>query len=694
MSGMHLTRILVIEDNPGDARLLREMFNEVPAERTLSQVGTLREAEAHLAAHQVDLILLDLGLPDSQGLDAVRRARAAAPRVPLVVLTGFDDEALAAQALKEGAQDYLIKGEIDAKSLLRALRYAIERTAMEERHFTETERALVSLKSIGEGVICTDSDGNITFLNLVAETLTGWPLQQASGRSLHQVLPILDATSREPRLTPFQSHSDGLSVLVRRDGVEMPIEGSTADIHDRLGNPAGAVVVFRDVTTARALIEQMAHAAQHDFLTQLPNRGLLTERITGAIALAARRQSHLAVLFLDIDGFKHINDSLGHPTGDRVLQSVAARLRECVRDVDTVSRQGGDEFVVLLSEISSPEEAAVSATRLLAAVASAHPIDGSDLHITTSIGISVYPADGLDAETLIRNADAAMYQAKANGRQGYQYFTQAMSIRAIERQFIVEGLRRAIKQGEFALHYQPVVDVQTGSVVGAEALARWTHPLRGSIAPDEFIPVAEDSGLIIPIGRWVMREACREAQSWSDAGLGAITIAVNVSATEFQDPGFLAGVIGILADTGLDPHRLEIELTESVLMRRVDATARILQSLRERGVRVAIDDFGTGYSSLSYLRKFPVDALKIDQSFIRQISTEGQDTTLVTAVIDMARSLKLRVVAEGVETVEELAFITAHQCDEAQGYLFSRPLPGPQFVELLTVAGPGAVLTV
>ncbi|POH62690.1 MULTISPECIES: EAL domain-containing response regulator [Cryobacterium] len=691
MSGADLTRILVIEDNPGDARLLREMFNEKPSDRSLSQVGTAREAEAHLAAHGVDVILLDLGLPDAQGLDALRRVRSAAPRVPLVVLTGFDDEALAALALKEGAQDYLIKGEIDAKSLLRALRYAIERNAMEEALFTEKERALVSLKSIGEGVVCTDTQGNITFLNLVAETMTGWPLPQAAGRPLHEVLPILDASTRQPLLTHFQLPTDPsvlprLGILVRRDGLEMPIEGSAAVIHDRMGHPAGAVVVFRDVTTARAMSQEMARAAQHDFLTQLPNRGLLTERITQALAIAARHESRVAVLFLDLDGFKHINDSLGHSTGDRVLQSVAIRLDGCVRDTDTVSRQGGDEFVVLLSDISSAEAAAISATRMLRVIAAAHSIDGTDLHITTSIGISVYPEDGQDAETLIKNADTAMYQAKENGRQGYQFFTPTMNVRAVERQFIAEGLRRAIAKDELSLHYQPVIDVRTGEITGAEALTRWTHPARGPIAPDDFIPIAEDSGLIIPIGRWVMREACSEAQRWTDAGLGPITIAVNVSAMEFQDHGFLTGVLGILADTGLDPRRLVIELTESVLMRRVEATAEVLQSLRERGVRVAVDDFGTGYSSLSYLRKFPVDALKIDQSFIRQITTEGRDTTLVTAVIHMARSLKLRVIAEGVENVDELAFLKEHLCDGAQGYLFSRPIPGPQFMALLAAS--------
>jgi predicted signal transduction protein with EAL and GGDEF domain len=357
-----------------------------------------------------------------------------------------------------------------------------------------------------------------------------------------------------------------------------------------------------------------------------------------------------------------------------------------VRDADTVSRQGGDEFVVLLSEIEHAEDVARGADRILAAVANAHSIGKDELHITTSIGISVYPDDGQDAETLIKNADTAMYQAKDNGRHGYQFFTPAMNVRAVERQFIAEGLRKALERGELSLHYQPVIDVRTGRIVGAEALIRWTHPVRGAIAPIDFIAVAEDSGSIIPIGRWVMREACREAQRWADAGLEPISIAVNVSAVEFQDPKFLAKLMDTLAETGLDPTRLEIELTESVLMKRVDETAEILQSLRELGVRVAVDDFGTGYSSLSYLRKFPVDALKIDQSFIRQISAAGQDTTLVKAVINMARSLELRVIAEGVEDLAALAFIRTHKCDEAQGYLFSRPVPGPNFIALLAAS--------
>jgi diguanylate cyclase (GGDEF)-like protein len=386
---------------------------------------------------------------------------------------------------------------------------------------------------------------------------------------------------------------------------------------------------------------------------------------------------------VDLDGFKHINDSLGHPIGDKLLQSIAKRLVDCVRHSDTVSRQGGDEFVVLLSEVEQSEDAAISAGRMLHAVAEAHSIDQHDLHVTTSIGVSVYPDDGLNAETLVKNADTAMYQAKENGRQTYQFFKPAMNVRAVERQSIEESLRRALERQEFALHYQPKTNLSTGEITGAEALLRWTHPIRGPIFPAQFIPVAEDCGLILPIGKWVLREACKQARAWVDAGLPLATMAVNISAMEFREGNFLEGVFAILKDTGLDPRSLELELTESVLMKRAESTESILKALRARGVQLAVDDFGTGYSSLSYLRRFPVNALKIDQSFVRQITTAPDDTKIVTAVISMGRSLNLRVVAEGVETQEELAFLRAHECDEAQGYYFSRPVLPQQFAKLL-----------
>lgn len=335
-----------------------------------------------------------------------------------------------------------------------------------------------------------------------------------------------------------------------------------------------------------------------------------------------------------------------------------------------MSRQGGDEFVVLLSEVEQAEDVARTATRMLRAVAAAHMIDQHELHITSSIGVSLYPADGLDAETLLKNADVAMYQAKEHGRHRYQFFTPAMNVRAVERQMLEEGLLRALERNEFVLHYQPKVNLRSGAITGGEALLRWTHPLRGPIAPAQFIPVEEDCGLIIQIGNWVLREACRQAQEWVMAGLPLATIAVNISAREFHSEHFIEEVFAILADTGLDPCALELELTESVLMKETESTAAMFKALRARGVQIAIDDFGTSYSSLSYLRKFPINELKIDQSFIREITTPPCETGVVTAVIDLGHSLKLRLVAEGVEKREDLAFLQAHQCDEAQGYYF------------------------
>jgi diguanylate cyclase (GGDEF)-like protein/PAS domain S-box-containing protein len=700
MNKKPIKTVLLVEDNAGDARMLREMFNEQgPPGTELILVACMSDAERYLGAHPVDIVLLDLGLPDARGLESLRRARAAAPHVALVVLTGLDDESLAAQSLQEGAQDYLVKGQYEThgspRGLMRALLYAVERKALEEALFAEKERAQVTLNSIGDAVICTDDAGNVTFLNVVAEKLTGWTREAAAGQPITEVFRVLDAEPSEaasrspaPLVAPgpagqFSSNR----ILVRGDGSIIPIEDCVAPIHDREGQATGTVIVFRDVSAARAMARQITHSAEHDFLTGLPNRMLLNDRIDRAIALAQRRRRKVAVLFLDLDGFKYINDSLGHRIGDKLLQSIAERLNGCVRGSDTVSRQGGDEFVVLLSDVAHAEDAAISARRMLKAVAEAHSVDQHDLHITTSIGVSVYPDDGL-AETLIKNADTAMYQAKENGRQSFQFFKPAMNVRAVERQSIEESLRRALGRREFKLQYQPKIDLCTGAITGAEALLRWNHPTRGPVPPASFIPVAEDCGLILPIGAWVLREACRQARSWLDQGLLAGTIAVNVSAMEFRDDNFLQGLFEILDDTGLDPKYLELELTESVLMKRVESTASILQALRDRGVKIAIDDFGTGYSSLSYLRKFPVDALKIDQSFVRQISTSGDDTTIVAAIIAMARSLRLRVVAEGVETLEELEFLRANRCDEAQGFYVSRPISAERFAELLITGGP------
>lgn len=695
-----INRLLLVEDNAADARLLREMFHECGSYDTeVLHVESLKAAEARLADRSVDIILLDLGLPDVEGMSAVRRAKAAAPRVPLVVLTGLDDESVAALALQEGAQDYLVKGQIEPRGLLRALRYAIERKILEEALFVEKERAEVTLRCIGDAVVCTDDGGKLTFLNAVAERMTGWSSREAIGAAMTEVFRIVDATTRETIRDDLVDRGEEKKrrvrlpsncILVHRDGSAIPIEDSVAAIHDRAGQVTGTVIVFRDVSAAREMALTIVHSAQHDFLTGLPNRVLLNDRVNHALTMSQRYDKRVAVLFLDLDGFKHINDSLGHPIGDKLLQSVAKRLVGCLRGSDTVSRQGGDEFVVLLSEVEHAEDAAITARRMLDAVSAPHSIDGHELHVTTSIGVSIGPDDGPDADSLIKNADTAMYQAKANGRHSYQFFEPAMNVRAVERQFIEEGLRRALERDELSLHYQPKVELKTGKITGVEALLRWNHPVRGAIPPMEFIPVAEDCGLIQPIGNWVLRQACAQARAWADAGLPVATMAVNVSAVELRHPGFLEGVLSALADTGMDACTLELELTESVLMKHVESTEATLKTLRNKGVQLAIDDFGTGYSSLSYLRELSIDTLKIDRSFVSRIATEPDQIAIVTAVIGLGRALNVRVVAEGVETLEELQFLQERECDEAQGYYFSRPIPAPAFAELLATGIPAA----
>jgi len=563
--------------------------------------------------------------------------------------------------------------------------------AAEAALFEEKERAQVTLNSIGDAVLTTDLSGKVTYLNRVAEAMTGWFCTEALGRPISEVFTILDGTTRQAAANPMlRAMADNETVwlgtdcvLVRRDGFESAIEDSAAPIHNRDGEVTGAVIVFRDVSESRAMALEMAHLAQHDFLTSLPNRLLLTERFSHTIGLAQRHKKQVGLMFLDLDNFKHINDSLGHAIGDQLLQSVANRLVACVRTTDTVCRQGGDEFVILLAEIGQPQDAAQVAETLRAALDMPHLIDGHELHVTLSIGISIFPDDGTTVDALMQNADTAMYHAKAGGRDNYQFFRAEMNARAVRRLFVETSLRRALRQGEFLLHYQPKINLASGAMTGAEALIRWQDPGLGLVYPAQFVPIAEENGLIVPVGRWVLREACRQVQAWLDAGLPAVPVSVNISAVEFRHEGFVEGVALILKETGLAPHYLELELTESILMHDVESSTSMLEALKAMGVQLAIDDFGTGYSSLSYLKRFPISTLKIDQSFVRDIATDADDACIVSAVIGMGKNLKQRVIAEGVETQAQLALLQARHCDEGQGFHFSHPVSAEDFARLL-----------
>jgi diguanylate cyclase (GGDEF)-like protein/PAS domain S-box-containing protein len=692
MSTRPIKSVLLIQNDHEEARQIGEMFNDQGSYSfSLTRVECITDAEAYLKARSVSVILLDLfGCPDATGSEAIIRAHAAGRGASIVLLIGPQDEDIAQRAMEGGVQDYLVKGHIESHELMRAMRNSVARKILEVTLFSEKNRAQITLECIGDAVICTDLAGDITFLNPVAERMTGWSLMEAVGRPLTDCFRIIDASTGNIADNPTEqaigqgrlNYLPANCILTRRDGYQIFIEDSVAPISDRFGLASGTVLVFRDVTAARALAEQITHLAEHDALTGLPNRLLLNDRLDLAIARAKREASLLAILFLDLDNFKHVNDSLGHPTGDKLLKSVAQRLQDCVRAPDTVSRQGGDEFVLLLQDLQHVDDAAFTARRILKAMKEAHLIEGHELHVTTSIGISVYPDDGSDAATLLKNADTAMFQAKWAGRQTFRFFKPEMNVKAVERQSMEEDLRHALERHELTLQYQPIVNLKLGTITGAEALLRWTHPDRGSVAPVTFIPVAEDSGLILPIGEWVLREACTQAKAWVDAGLRPITMSVNVSPLQFRSKSFLENLNSTLDESGLMPESLNVEVTESAIMERTQLGVPTLHALRERGVQVAIDDFGTGYSSLSYLRTLKVDALKIDQSFVRGITSTPDDTTIVSAIISMGRSLKLRIIAEGVESMEALAFLKAQDCDEAQGYYFSRPVTAAKFAEL------------
>jgi diguanylate cyclase (GGDEF)-like protein/PAS domain S-box-containing protein len=684
--------ILLVDDDPRHAKAFEEaLIATGDGPSNFAWVRTLSSGLESLAHKGVWAIFLNLFLPDSRGLHTLGRVLSVASAAPIVVLGGLNDEDICKAAMVCGAQDYLLEGHVDSYSFARAIRNIIERETARQELFIEKERAQVTLNSIGDAVLSTDITGSVTYLNVVAEHMTGWSRKEAMGHPLNDVFQIIDGVTHKPSPNPMEfaiqeNRTVGLNancILVRRDGYECAIEDSAAPIHDRDGQVTGAVIVFHDVSMGRSMVVEMSHLAQHDVLTDLPNRLLLNDRLTQAISLARRNHHQLAVLFLDLDGFKNINDSLGHSIGDKLLQSVAARLLTCVRKSDTVSRQGGDEFVILLPEITHAADTATSAAKIITELKRTHCIGEHHLRVTASIGLSTYPDDGEDAETLIKNADTAMYHAKQNGHDNYQFFRPDMSLQAVERQSLEGQLRYALERQELLLHYQPKVNLKTGAIASVEALVRWQHPERGLLLPGQFLTIAEDTGMIVPIGRWVLREVCRQTREWLDARLLAVPVAINISSQEFRNEQFSEGVQLALKNSCLDPRYLELELTETVLMRHVESTSYALAKLKGIGVRLAVDDFGTGYSSLSYLTRFPIDALKLDQSFVHDIMASSDDAIVVSAVISMGKSLKHRIIAEGVETLGQLEFLQAHGCDEGQGYYFSRPVVAQRFAKLL-----------
>jgi diguanylate cyclase (GGDEF)-like protein/PAS domain S-box-containing protein len=543
-----------------------------------------------------------------------------------------------------------------------------------------------AVEQTADSVMITDCNGRIEFVNAAFEATTGYSRAEALGQT--------------PRLVKSERHDDEFyrhlwatilagrsyrNVLInrKRDGSVYYEEKTITPLKDGAGHITHFVSTGKDITERMHAQERLQYLAYHDVLTELPNRALFMDRLEHALSRASRGLSRLALLFLDVDRFKVINDTLGHDVGDRLLQTVAQRLKESVREVDTVARVSGDEFAILLEDVESLDDLTAIARKLLEAFTRPFELPHRELFVTTSIGVSMYPNDGRDALTLLKNADTAMYRAKEAGRNTYQFYSADMSARAVERLALETGLRRVLEREELLLHFQPQMDLRSGRLLAAEALVRWRHPQVGLIQPAEFIGLLEDTGMIVPVGEWVMRTACAQAREWQRRGARPVRVTVNLSARQFSAPSLPDVVTRLLDEHGLKPELLEFEITESVLMQHAQSTIEMLTRLADMGCRIAVDDFGTGYSSLAYLKRFPIHVLKIDRTFVRDVPDDPDDAAIVSTIVAMAHNLKLEVVAEGVETDKQLAFLRACGCDLMQGNLFSRPLAGDGLLQLL-----------
>jgi len=539
----------------------------------------------------------------------------------------------------------------------------------------ELRLAQFSVEHASDSIFLSNSQGHFVYVNKAACDSLGYSREELLCLSVPDLNPRFRKEEEWPTFWEELKRQGSITFEGRNIGKQgrvFPAE-VTANYLEFDGQEYSFAFV-RNITERKVAEERIKSLAYNDALTGLPNRTLLRDRLAKALAGARRQKGKVALLFLDLDRFKDINDLLGHSVGDLLLQEVAERLKRFARDQDTVARLGGDEFLIMLTQVKDVSDAAVAAERLTDAMTHEFVIQGHSLHVSCSVGISIFPEHGADAETLIKDADAAMYSAKENGRNNFRFFTEEMNAQVMERLTLESSLRRALPEKELFLMYQPQMDIATGKIIGLEALLRWQHPDLGLVPPDKFIRVAENSGLILPIGEWVLRTACSQARKWQEEGLPAVTVAVNVSAVQFRQEGFCELIRRALDETGLTPQYLELELTESLLLANADVTLSVLKELKSMGVTLAIDDFGTGYSSFSYLRQFRVSKLKIDRSFIRDVAVKPDDAAITTAIISMARSLNLKVIAEGVENEAQMTFLRAHQCDEIQGYYFSKPL--------------------
>lgn len=691
-----IIHILIVEDEPAHVTAIKRSLLETDTRFEVCVASDLHGCRSQIAQQTPDIVLIDLNLPDGSALEFFRQS-SADRCFPVLIMTSSGSEAQAVEALKAGALDYIVK-TADAFVIMPRI---VERSLREWRLQQEHQRAIDALRESelrfrtllqdvkSVAVQGYNSDGIIHYWNRASEEIYGFSAEEALGKNLYELvipteireqmqqdLHLMAATKTAASSAEYQ--------LQRKDGSRVDVFSNHVVLAEP-GRPVELYCIDIDITTHKRYEQQLEYQANHDALTGLVNRSLLKDRIDQAIHHANRSGKSVALLLLDLDRFKKVNDSLGHSRGDELLCLAAARLQQLVRETDTVARFGGDEFVILLTEVANPDDVSSLAEKILARLSDPFPVGGHKIPLSASLGISLYPLDGKDSVNLIRFADIAMYQAKKKGDQ-FSFFSTDMNLHILETLEMESALRQALEREEFCLHYQPKVDLKTGLIYGCEALLRWNHPKQGLVAPGTFIPLAEDTGQIVPIGTWVIREACRQIKEWHQAGLPSLSVSVNLSARQFRQGDLLQIVKRALQDNGIAPNLLELELTESMIMDDPKGAEQVLQELKNLGVGLSLDDFGTGYSSLNYLRRFPFDCLKIDQTFIRDVTIDSSGASVVASIIDIAHNLKLTAIAEGVETTGQLDFLIANGCDAMQGYLFSKPVPAGEFPPLLTRA--------
>lgn len=670
-------RVLLVEDNPGDARLLEFMLIDALSEYTLAKAQSMAEAVAHIRTQDFDVILLDLSLPDSESQRTFWQVYAEAPGVAIVVMTGLDDEVFAAELVQAGAQDFLVKGSVDARWLARAMRYAIERKRAEER----LRLAAQVFESTLEGIVITDAEHAVVSVNPAFCSMTGYDSDEVVGKHLHLIWGnMADA----PHANQDTSNGwRGESFLRRKSGERFPVWMSITDVLGLAKEVSHRVTVFAEITALKQTEARLHFLANHDPLTGLPNRMMFNERLQQALANAQRTGDMVGIMFIDLDRFKNVNDTLGHTIGDHLLQQVAGRIGACVRGTDTIARLGGDEFALVLTNVQQSEDADVVAQKILDALRPAFLVDHHEIYITASIGIACCPPSGEISEMLLQRADVAMYSAKSQGKDKFQRYEPEMDAVAYERMVLENSLRRALERDEYCLYFQPQVAMDDQRIIGVEALLRWQHPELGLVSPVEFIPLLEETGLIVQVGDWVLHEACRQARVWLDEG-NPVRVAVNLSVRQLMQPDMVERVRDALRAADLPPELLELELTESIFIENVEHNVDTLNRIKALGVSIAIDDFGSGASSLAYLKHFPIDTLKICQSFVVNVPSNPEDAAIASAVIGLAQNMALVSVAEGVETAEQLDFLRERRCDHIQGFLFSKPMLPAELSSLLS----------